>query len=144
MVSLIPYPWSKRQLILLTLMRSAILALLLLCTSPRAEPIIAGEVPPFMFTAALGITNGMAASIAMMQSPIKVPATLKEATGNIMTFAYNIGVTTGLLIGFVFDDMRGPPIVNPCPKFPFIPRNFSIFSVLETDTLIPSTSMPNN
>lgn len=68
----------------------------------------------------LGITNGLAGSLPMMFAPSKVPATLKEATGNMMTLSYNIGLTAGSLIGYVFDSMLGPPIVNPCPKFPFI------------------------
>lgn len=62
-------------------MRIALVPLLLLCCAPRHQPIIAGETPAFIFTAALGITNGLAGSLPMMFAPSKVPATLKEATG---------------------------------------------------------------
>lgn len=77
----IPYAWSRRQLILLSTMRIALVPLLLLCCAPRQQPTISGETPAFIFTAALGITNGLAGSLPMMFAPSKVPATLKEATG---------------------------------------------------------------
>lgn len=73
-----PYTWSRRQLILLSSVRIALVPLLLLCCAPRHQPIIAGETPPFIFTAALGVTNGLAGSLPMMLAPAKVPATLKE------------------------------------------------------------------
>lgn len=73
----IPYSWSRRQLILLSTMRISLVPLLLLCCAPRSQPIIAGETPAFIFTAALGVTNGLAGSLPMMFAPSKVPATLK-------------------------------------------------------------------
>lgn len=82
----IPYAWSRRQLILLSTMRIALIPLLLLCCAPRHQPTIGGETPAFIFTAALGITNGLAGSLPMMFAPSKVPATLKEATGTINSF----------------------------------------------------------
>lgn len=119
----VPYAWSRRQLILLSTMRIALVPLLLLCCAPRAAPVISGETPAFIFTAALGITNGLAGSLPMMFAPSKVPATLKEATGNMMTLSYNIGLTAGSLIGYVFDSMLGPPIANPCPTYPYAPMH---------------------
>ncbi|XP_055301920.1 equilibrative nucleoside transporter 4 [Sitodiplosis mosellana] len=148
----IPYAWSRRQLILLSTMRISLVPLLLLCCSPRSQPVITGETPAFIFTAALGITNGLAGSLPMMFAPAKVPATLKEATGNMMTLSYNIGLTAGSLIGYVFDSMLGPPIINPCPKFPFIateaPANITTTTAATTikgivsTTLIGSTTTP--
>lgn len=35
----------------------------------------------------------------MMLAPSKVPVTLKEITGNMMTLSYNVGLTAGSLIG---------------------------------------------
>lgn len=127
-----PYPWSRRQLILLSTMRIALVPLLLLCCTPRTEPIIAGETPAFIFTAALGITNGLAGSLPMMLAPTKVPSTLKEITGNMMTLSYNVGLTAGSLIGYVFDSLLGPPIVNPCPKYPYIPMPPSMLNITTT------------
>lgn len=117
----LPYAWSRRQLILLSSVRIVLVPLLLLCCAPRSQPIISGEIPPFIFTLALGVTNGLAGSLPMMLAPAKVPATLKEVTGNMMTLSYNVGLSAGSLIGYLFDSMLGPPINKPCPIFPYAP-----------------------
>lgn len=122
-MALIPYTWSKRQLILLATLRSCLLVLLLLCCTPRSQPIIAYEIPAFIFTIALGASNGLSASLSMIQASHEVSPPLREATGNIMTFAYKIGVTAGLFMCFVFDEMRGMQTIDPCPKFTFITAN---------------------
>lgn len=127
-----PYTWSRRQLILLSTMRIALVPLLLLCCAPRSQPIIAGETPAFIFSAALGITNGLAGSLPMMLAPAKVPAVLKEVTGNMMTLSYNVGLTAGSLIGYVFDSMLGPQIANPCPSYPYISMPPSMLNVTST------------
>lgn len=121
MIALMPYNWTRRQLILLSGMRTGLIPLLLLCCAPRAQPVIAGEAAAFVFSAALGITNGMAGSLPMMLAPAKVPASLKEVTGNMMTLSYNVGLTAGSLIGYVFESMLGPQLINPCPSYPYIP-----------------------
>lgn len=135
MAALIPYAWSKRQLILLASMRTAIVVLILLCCTPRSHPVIIGEMPAVLFIVALGITNGLSASMLMMLAPIKVPTSLKEATGNIMTFSYNIGIAIGISISFVFDNMRGPQMIHPCP----IADSLSINATMETQTFSPLT-----
>lgn len=135
-----PYPWSRRQLILLSTMRIALVPLLLLCCAPRAQPVIAGETPAFIFSAALGITNGLAGSLPMMLAPAKVPATLKEVTGNMMTLSYNVGLTAGSLIGYVFDSMLGPQILNPCPTYPYIPKSPSLLNTTIATTSIATTA----
>ncbi|KAJ6645943.1 Equilibrative nucleoside transporter 4 [Pseudolycoriella hygida] len=99
MISITPYNWTRRQLILLSGMRTVLIPLLLLCCAPRSRPVIKGETPAFIFSAALGVTNGLAGSLPMMLAPSKVPVTLKEVTGNMMTLSYNVGLTTGSLIG---------------------------------------------
>lgn len=138
-----PYTWSRRQLILLSSIRIALVPLLLLCCAPRAQPIISGETSPFIFTTALGVTNGLAGSLPMMLAPDKVPATLKEVTGNMMTLSYNIGLTAGSLIGYVFDSMLGPPIDKPCPRFPYAPMSPYAFNstpaTILTTATIPTT-----
>ncbi|EDV41127.1 uncharacterized protein Dana_GF23579 [Drosophila ananassae] len=118
-----PYPWSRRQLILLSGLRIVLVPLLLLCCAPRQRPVISGEPAPFVFTIALGITNGLAGSLPMMLAPAKVPGTLKEVTGNIMTLSYNVGLTVGSLIGYVFESMLGPQLANPCPSYPYVPAS---------------------
>lgn len=120
MIAIIPYNWTRRQLILLSGMRTCLIPLLLLCCAPRNNPIIAGEAAAFVFSAALGVTNGLAGSLPMMLAPAKVPATLKEVTGNMMTLSYNVGLTAGSLIGYIFESMLGPQLMNPCPSYPYI------------------------
>ncbi|XP_049290979.1 equilibrative nucleoside transporter 4 [Anopheles funestus] len=121
LLAAIPYSWSRRQLILMSGLRALLVPLILLCCSPREQPVIAGEAAAFIFTAALGITNGLAGSLPMMLAPDKVSATLREVTGNMMTLSYNIGLTAGSLVGYVFDAMLGPQLPNPCPQYPFVP-----------------------
>lgn len=81
----VPYNWSRRQLVLMSSLRALLIPLLLLCCAPRHNPTIAGEAPAFIFTAALGITNGLSGSLPIMLAPAKVPATLKEITGIVYT-----------------------------------------------------------
>lgn len=107
LLAVIPYNWSRRQLILMSGLRVVLIPLLLLCAAPRNRPVIAGESAAFIFTIALGITNGLAGSLPMMLAPLKVPAVLREVTGNMMTLSYNVGLTAGSLIGYVFESMLG-------------------------------------
>lgn len=147
MIAIFPYNWTRRQLILLSGMRTVLVPLLLLCCAPRAQPVIAGEAAAFVFSAALGVTNGLAGSLPMMLAPAKVPATLKEVTGNMMTLSYNVGLTAGSLIGYVFESMLGPQLINPCPSYPYIPlppasTNGSIFSTsILTTTVSAATTI---
>lgn len=115
----VPYPWSRRQLILMSGLRIVLVPLLLMCCAPRHQPVISGETAAFIFTIALGVSNGLAGSLPMMLAPAKVSGTLKEVTGNIMTLSYNVGLTAGSLIGYVFESMLGAQLVNPCPKLPY-------------------------
>ncbi|XP_058459856.1 equilibrative nucleoside transporter 4 [Malaya genurostris] len=142
LLAAVPYAWSRRQLILMSGLRALLVPLILLCCSPREQPVIAGEASAFVFTAALGITNGLAGSLPMMLAPDKVSATLKEVTGNMMTLSYNIGLTAGSLVGYVFESMLGPQLPNPCPQYPFVPprpnqpiyNNLSIATSTSTST----------
>uniref|UniRef100_A0A182FVD0 Uncharacterized protein n=1 Tax=Anopheles albimanus TaxID=7167 RepID=A0A182FVD0_ANOAL len=121
LLAAVPYSWSRRQLILMSGLRALLVPLILLCCSPREQPVIAGEAAAFIFTAALGVSNGLAGSLPMMLAPDKVSATLREVTGNMMTLSYNIGLTAGSLVGYVFESMLGPQLPNPCPQYPFVP-----------------------
>lgn len=37
-----------------------------------------------------------------------------------MTLSYNVGLTAGSLIGYVFESMLGAQIPNPCPIYPYL------------------------
>ena len=144
LLAVVPYSWSRRQLILMSGLRALLIPLLLLCCTPREKPIIAGETAAFIFSAALGVTNGLAGSLPMMLAPAKVPATLKEVTGNIMTLSYNVGLTAGSLIGYVFESMLGPQIPFYCDSYPYIPSTPAInltTSTTTTTTLSPLISL---
>ncbi|XP_058831058.1 equilibrative nucleoside transporter 4 [Topomyia yanbarensis] len=143
LLAAVPYTWSRRQLILMSGLRALLVPLILLCCSPRDQPVIAGEASAFVFTAALGISNGLAGSLPMMLAPDKVSATLKEVTGNMMTLSYNIGLTAGSLVGYVFEAMLGPQLPNPCPQYPFVPprANEPIFNNLSITTSTSTTTM---
>lgn len=118
-------------------LRALLIPLLLLCVAPRKNPTISGELPAFIFTAALGLSNGLAGSLPMLLAPSKVSAPLKEMAGNIMTISYMTGLTAGSLVGYVFENMLGPPIAFPCLKYPFIPKELD---EIDTTTMIAQTT----
>lgn len=138
----VPYNWSRRQLILMSGLRALLVPLLLLCCAPRARPVIDGESAAFIFTAALGITNGLAGSLPMILAPAKVPSTLKEITGNMMTLSYNLGLTVGSLVGYVFDSMLGKQLTDPCPVYPFVAKPPVPTFNLSTSTIMPTSLIP--
>lgn len=88
----VPYQWSRRQLVLMSTLRVLIVPLLLLCCAPRERPVIAGETAAFIFTAAFGLTNGLAGSLPMILAPLKVPGQLKEIAGKftLLILIHNI------------------------------------------------------
>lgn len=118
-------------------LRSILIPLLLLCVAPRRNPTISGEFPAFFFTAALGVSNGLAGSLPMLLAPLKVAAPLKELTGNIMTISYMSGLTAGSMVGYVFENMLGPPIAFPCLQYPYVPKKPD---EIETTTLFQTTT----
>ncbi|XP_075161935.1 equilibrative nucleoside transporter 3 [Haematobia irritans] len=138
----VPYPWSRRQLILMSGLRIVLVPLLLLCCAPRHQPVISGETAAFIFTIALGVSNGLAGSLPMMLAPAKVNATLREVTGNMMTLSYNVGLTVGSFIGYVFESMLGAQLTNPCPKYPYIMDHgqYHYTTTTTSATLLNSTS----
>jgi len=140
LLAAVPYAWSRRQLILMSSLRALIIPLLLLCVAPRRNPTISGELPAFFFTAVLGVTNGLAGSLPMLLAPLKVAAPLKEMTGNIMTISYMTGLTAGSLVGYVFENMLGPPIAFPCLQYPFIPKKFDDIESTTVTTAVQTTT----
>jgi solute carrier family 29 (equilibrative nucleoside transporter) protein 4 len=74
----------------------------------------------------------------MMLASEKVSTPLKEMTGNIMTISYMTGLTVGSMVGYVFENMLGPPLMfPPCPEFPFAPKNSD---EIDTTTLLTTAS----
>lgn len=118
-------------------LRALLIPLLLLCVAPRKNPTISGEFPAFLFTAALGVSNGLAGSLPMLLAPLKVAAPQKEMAGNIMTISYMTGLTAGSLVGYVFENMLGQPIGFPCLTYPFIPKPPD---EIETTTMIQTST----
>lgn len=118
-------------------LRALLIPLLLLCVAPRKHPTVSGELPAFLFTAALGVSNGLAGSLPMLLAPQKVAAPQKEMTGNIMTISYMTGLTAGSLVGYVFENMLGPPIAFPCLQYPYIPKKPD---EIETTTMFQTTT----
>ncbi|XP_049810567.1 equilibrative nucleoside transporter 4 [Schistocerca nitens] len=106
----IPYDWSRTQLIVFAWVRTMLVPLLLLCTTPRGSPVISGEGYPMLFSLILGITNGLVGSVPMIQAPSRVSEEHRELTGNIMTLSYNIGLTAGSLVAYLLDAIIGPPL----------------------------------
>ncbi|XP_023295614.2 equilibrative nucleoside transporter 4 [Lucilia cuprina] len=135
-LAIVPYPWSRRQLILMSGLRIVLVPLLLLCCAPRHQPVISGETAAFIFTIALGVSNGLAGSLPMMLAPAKVNATLREVTGNMMTLSYNVGLTVGSFIGYVFESMLGAQVTNPCPKYPYIMDHHPHYQYTSTSATI--------
>lgn len=149
LLAAVPYAWSRRQLILMSTLRAFLIPLLLLCVAPRKNPTISGEVPAFIFTIALGLTNGLSGSLPMLLAHQKVSAPLKELSGNIMTISYMTGLLSGSLVGIVFENMLGTKSSDNCPTFPFIPKppdeiETTILSTPSTNTMAPTTSTAFN
>lgn len=149
LLAAVRYSWTKRQLVLMSTLRALLIPLLLLCVAPRKNPTIGGELPAFMFTIALGLSNGLAGSLPMMLASEKVSTPLKEMTGNIMTISYMSGLTVGSMMGYVFENMLGPPIAFPCPQYPFIPKHpdeidtttIASTTLLSTSTVTSTTQL---
>lgn len=47
------------------------------------------------------------------------------------------GLTAGSMVGYVFENMLGPPIAFPCLQYPYVPKKFD---EIETTTLLQTTT----
>lgn len=65
-----------------------------------------------------------------------------------MTLSYNIGLTIGSLIGYIFDHMLGEQLTDTsiiCPVYPYAPQKPTITSVISTtSSTILSTFISKN
>lgn len=62
-----------------------------------------------------------------------------------MTISYMTGLTAGSLVGYVFENMLGPPIAFPCLKYPFIPKEpdeIETTTWIAQATAAPTTLVP--
>ena len=82
MLASVSYDWSRTQLIVFAWLRTLLVPLLLLCATPRADPLIPGEGYPMLFSLLLGVTNGLVGSVPMIQAPSRVSEEHRELTGN--------------------------------------------------------------
>lgn len=91
MLASVSYDWSRTQLIVFAWLRTLLVPLLLLCATPRADPLIPGEGYPMLFSLLLGVTNGLVGSVPMIQAPSRVSEEHRELTGNqgIMSASFN-------------------------------------------------------
>ncbi|XP_071550430.1 equilibrative nucleoside transporter 4 [Panulirus ornatus] len=110
----LPYDWTRRQLVGVSLVRVLFVPLMMLCAGPRTSPVIPGEATPLILSALLGISNGVLGSVPMILAPTKVQDEHRELTGNIMTFSYYVGLTLGASVAYGLDDILGRPINNLC------------------------------
>lgn len=84
MLALIPYEWTRTQLLCFSSARAILVPLFLLCATPRrSTPILPGEGFPIFFSLVLGLTNGIVGSVPMIQAPTKVPEEHRELTGKV-------------------------------------------------------------
>jgi hypothetical protein len=100
----VPYDWSRPQLIVFAWLRTLLVPLLLLCATPRGDPLIPGEGYPMLFSLLLGVTNGLVGSVPMIQAPSRVSEEHRELTGNHIVLSASFSKLMGT---FYFLGVRG-------------------------------------
>ncbi|RWS02208.1 equilibrative nucleoside transporter 4-like isoform X1 [Dinothrombium tinctorium] len=105
------YDLSAYQLMSFSCIRVLLIPLLTLCATPRMNPFFKNECWSIIFSAMLGLSNGIVGSLPMILAPTHVADDLKEMTGNIMTLSYSIGLTTGSALAYLIDWALGEPII---------------------------------
>lgn len=73
--------WTGPRMMYYCTIRLALIPLILLCTIPRADPVLSQEIFPFLLVLTLGITNGVLGSVPIIQAPSKVEDYHRELTG---------------------------------------------------------------
>lgn len=81
-IASIRYDWPTGRLVFFTFCRLLIVPLMMICATPRDDPILKEEGWSMMLSGILGITNGYFGSVPMILAPAKVPEGQKELTGN--------------------------------------------------------------
>lgn len=104
------YHLKHIKLMVLSFVRIVIIPLLTLCAFPRSQPFFQNEVWSFMFSALLGLSNGILGSLPMILAAKNVPSYLRELVGNLMTLSYCFGLTIGSLVAYLIDYKLGEPI----------------------------------
>ncbi|PSN43625.1 hypothetical protein C0J52_15027 [Blattella germanica] len=127
----VPYDWSRTQLIVFAWLRTLLVPLLLLCATPRANPLIPGEGYPMLFSLLLGVTNGLVGSVPMIQAPNRVSEEHRELTGS--------------LVAYLLDAILGKSDVDICSPGPIESIVSSVASMTNISTLttVGSSVAPN-
>ena len=98
MVAGLDHSWSRGELVLWPLSRLILIPLIVMCTAPHHAPLFSGEVLPILFTAILGLTNGLCGSLPIILAPSRVRDSERELAGNLMNFSYCCDLTLGSLL----------------------------------------------
>lgn len=104
------YTMKPVNLMISCVSRVVLIPLLCFCVAPRTHPLFAHESWSFIFSVALGLSNGICASLPMILAPTRVTSDLKEITGNLMTLSYSIGLTTGSGLAYAVRRTLGQPV----------------------------------
>lgn len=104
------YGMKPVNLMITCVSRVVLIPLLCFCVAPRTHPLFAHESWSFIFSIALGLSNGICASLPMILAPTRVTSDLKEITGNLMTLCYSIGLTTGSGLAYAVRTTLGKPV----------------------------------
>ncbi|CAM1318640.1 SLC29A4 (predicted) [Pycnogonum litorale] len=110
----VPYEWTRLKLVLWSVARVVLIPLLVMCATPRGNPLIPGEGWAMVFSLVLGLSNGILGSVPMIVAPSGVQDEHKEITGNIMMLSYSIGLTAGSGVSYLLDYILGPHIEYTC------------------------------
>lgn len=75
------WQWTGARLVRCSVARLIMIPLMLMCATPRTNPVFASEVFPFSFALILGLSNGVLGSVPMIQAASKVDDRHRELTG---------------------------------------------------------------
>lgn len=75
--------WTGSQLVRCSVARLIMIPLMIMCVTPKPDPIFQSEVTAFAFALILGFSNGILGSVPMIQAPSKVEERYRELTGTI-------------------------------------------------------------
>lgn len=151
------YHITGAQLLAVAFARLLLIPAMALCVTPRFDPFFGHPVWPIFFTMVLGkenfvghlldaiskstflltflsfvffspgLTNGIFGSLPMILAPARVHESLREMTGNLMTFSYIVGLTSGSFASYQLHDWIDlhSPLPNMGGNFSSAAGNYS-------------------
>nr|AKN21620.1 slc29a-2 [Schmidtea mediterranea] len=84
-------------LFICSLSRILLIPLIIICIIPHNAPVIYGDFWVLFLISILGLSNGYFGCQPMLQAPQIVKDNQKEVSGNLMTTAYSLGLSMGVL-----------------------------------------------